>query len=80
MEVYSQLGAQAAVAIVAHVFFIGVTFYALQAFRMDQLFQKGKVFQIQLIYILLSMAIGSTVADFILSLSNYSQQLPYIFQ
>lgn len=80
MEVYSQLGAQAAVAVVAYVFFIGVTFYALQAFRMEQLFKKGKVFQIQLVYILLSIAIGSTVADFILSLSSYSQQLPYIFQ
>lgn len=80
MEVYSQLGAQAAVAIVAYVFFIGVTFYALQSFRMDQLFKKGHVFQIQLVYILLSIAIGSTVADFILNLSGYSQQLPYIFQ
>lgn len=80
MEVYSQLGAQAVVAIVAHVFFIGVTFYALQAFRMEQLFKKGKVLQIQLVYILLSVAIGSSVAEFLLSLSTYSQQLPYIFQ
>ncbi|OCS83307.1 DUF1146 family protein [Caryophanon tenue] len=80
MEVYSQLGAQAVVAIMAYVFFIAVTFYALQAFRLEQIFKKGKVFQIQLVYILLSIAIGSTVADFVLQLSGYSQQLPYLFQ
>lgn len=80
MEVYSQLGTQAVIAIIAYVFFIALAFYALQAFRLEQLFKKGKVFQIQLVYILLSIVIGTTVADFVLNLTTYSQQLPYLFQ
>ncbi len=79
MEIYTQLGQQALFGILAHMFFIGITFYALQAFRLDQIFKKGKTFQIQIIYILFSIAIGSTVANFFISFSGWSQQLPYLF-
>ena len=80
MDLYAQVGQQALFGIMAYIFFIGITFYALQAFRLEQLFKKGKVFQIQLIYILFSLAIGSSVADFFISFSNWSQQLPYFFR
>lgn len=79
MEIYNSLGMDAAVSIFSHIFFIGVTFYALQAFRMEQLFKKGRTFQIQLIYILLSIAIGSSVSNFILDITGWSRQLPYLF-
>ncbi|MDI7740880.1 DUF1146 family protein [Lysinibacillus fusiformis] len=79
MEVYQTLGVQAIIGLVSHIFFIAITFYALQAFRLEQLFKKGKVFQIQLIYILLSIAIGTSVSNFIIDFSTWSQQLPYIF-
>ena len=80
MDFYAQAGQQAFIGILAYIFFIGITFYALQAFRLDQLFKKGKVFQIQLIYILLSIAIGANVAKFFIDFSNWSQQLPYLFR
>ena len=80
MDFYAQAGQQALFGIMAYIFFIGITFYALQAFRLEQLFKKGKVFQIQLIYILLSIAVGSSVADFFINFSNWSQQLPYFFR
>ncbi|MGM9945448.1 MAG: DUF1146 family protein [Lysinibacillus sp.] len=80
MDFYAQAGQQALFGIMAYIFFIGITFYALQAFRLEQLFKKGKVFQIQLIYILFSIAIGSSVADFFINFSNWSQQLPYFFR
>lgn len=80
MNVYTQLGQQALFGILAYIFFIGVTFYALQAFRLDQLFKKGKKLQIQIIYIFFSIAIGSAVANFFLEFSSWSQNLPYIFQ
>ena len=79
MDVYQTFGIQAIIGLVSHIFFIGITFYALQAFRLEQLFKKGKVFQIQLIYILLSIAIGSSVSNFLIDFSTWSQQLPYIF-
>ena len=79
MEVYTQIGQQALFGIIAYIFFIGVTFYALQAFRLEQVFKKGKTFQIQVLYILLSIAIGSSVADFFINFTNWSQNLPYLF-
>ena len=80
MDLYSQMGQQAIIGIASHIFFIGVSFSALQPLRLEQIFKKGRTFQIQVLYILLSIAIGSTVSDFFISFSNWSQQLPYLFQ
>ncbi len=80
MDIYAQLGQQAIIGIISHLFFIAVTFYALQALRLEQVFKKGKTFQIQILYILLSIAIGSTVSNFFIAFSTWSQQLPYLFQ
>lgn len=79
MDLYNSLGVQAGISIFSHIFFIGLSFYALQALRLENVFKKGRTFQIQLIYILLSIAIGSSVSNFILDISNWSKQLPYIF-
>ncbi|MBD8025450.1 DUF1146 domain-containing protein [Ureibacillus sp. Re31] len=79
MEFYQSMGLQAVIGLISHIFFIVISFYALQAFRLEQLFKKGHTFQIQLIYILLSIVIGSTVSNFILDITNWSQQLPFIF-
>lgn len=79
MDLYVQAGQQAMFNLIAYIFFIGITFYAIQAFRFEQLFKKGKTFQIQLVYILFSIAIGSLVAQFFINFSTFSRQLPYIF-
>ena len=80
MDVYTQMGQQAIIGIISHLFFIGISFYALQSLRLEQIFKKGKTFQIQVLYILLSIAIGSTVSNFFIAFSTWSQQLPYLFQ
>ncbi len=64
MELYESIGQEALLGILSHIFFIAITFYALQAFMLEKIFKKNKVFQIQLIYILLSIAIGTTVSNF----------------
>ncbi|MGE7690648.1 DUF1146 family protein [Lysinibacillus sp. NPDC097214] len=79
MELYEAIGQEALIGILSHIFFIAVTFYALQAFMLEKLFKKNKVFQVQLIYILLSIAIGSSVSNFFLQISNWSGKLPYLF-
>ncbi len=56
----------------SHVFFIGISFYALQALRLDTLIGKNRVFQAQLLFILLSIALGATVSNFFLDLSLWS--------
>ncbi|WP_411747897.1 DUF1146 family protein [Psychrobacillus psychrotolerans] len=70
---------QAVVAILANVFFIGISFYALQALMMDKIIKINRVFQAQLFYILASIVIGSIVANFFLNLTNWSNQLPFLF-
>ncbi len=75
----SVLGQQAAIGIVVHLIFIAVTWRALQAVNIDPLIKKGKVVQARLLMILLTIAIGTAVANFFLDYLNYSQQLPYLF-
>ncbi|MCL1697486.1 MULTISPECIES: DUF1146 family protein [unclassified Lysinibacillus] len=79
MEIYEAIGQDALIGILSHIFFIAITFYALQAFMLEKLFKKNKVFQIQLIYILVSITIGSAVSNFFLQISNWSGKLPYLF-
>jgi len=79
MELYEAIGQEALLGILSHIFFIAITFYALQAVMIDKLFKKNRVFQVQLIYILLSIAIGTGVSNFFLQISNWSGKLPYLF-
>ncbi|KOS60796.1 DUF1146 domain-containing protein [Lysinibacillus agricola] len=79
MEIYGAIGQEALIGILSHIFFIAITFYALQAFMLEKIFKQNKVFQIQLIYILLSITIGSAVSNFFLQISSWSGKLPYLF-
>ncbi|QFF97944.1 DUF1146 domain-containing protein [Psychrobacillus glaciei] len=72
-------GEQAIIAILANVFFIGISFYALQAIMIEKVIKKNRVFQAQLFYILASILLGSTVANFFLNLTAWSNQLQYLF-
>ncbi|WP_339251915.1 DUF1146 family protein [Sporosarcina sp. FSL W8-0480] len=63
-------------AIVSHIFFIGLTFYALQSIMPEKIIKKNHVFQAQLLFILLSFAIGSTVSNFFLDISYWSGRVP----
>ncbi|MEG0472959.1 MAG: DUF1146 family protein [Solibacillus sp.] len=78
-NLYMQAGQQALVSVAAYIVFIGISFYALQGIRIEHLFKKGKTFQIQLFYIVMSITIGSTVADFFINFTNWSQKITYIF-
>ncbi|MDM5246401.1 DUF1146 family protein [Lysinibacillus sp. G4S2] len=79
MEIYEAIGQESLIGILSHIFFIAIAFYALQSLMLEKLFKKNKVFQIQLIYILLSITIGSAVSNFFLQISNWSGKLPYLF-
>ncbi|MEV9640870.1 DUF1146 family protein [Mammaliicoccus sciuri] len=68
----STLGSNPLLAIVSHIFFIGISFYALQAILTQAVIRKNRVFQTQLLFILLSIAIGSTVSNFFLDISYWS--------
>ena len=78
MELFQQVGQQSLMSILMYLFFIAISFFALQSLRLDQIFKKGMTFQIQLTYILLSIVIGSTVANFFIQFFSLSQSLKYL--
>ncbi len=77
---YNIIAQQAVLGIFSHIFFIGVSFYALRAVMLDKFLKKNHVFQVQILYIFLSILIGTTVSNFFLTISNWSTQLPFLFQ
>ena len=73
------IGEQAVMAILVNIFFIGISFYALQCVMVDKFIKKNHVFQAQLLFMLMSIVIGSLVANFFLNLTSWSTQLQYLF-
>lgn len=73
-------GQQALLSIISHLVFIAVTWWALQAIRIDQILRPNRVVQARVLYIVLSIAIGSAVSNFFLDYLLWSRQLPQILQ
>ncbi len=73
------VGQQAIVSIVIHLFFIAITWWALLAVNIDPLIKKGKIIQARLLMMLLTIAIASAVSNFFLDYLNFSRQIPYMF-
>ncbi|HLU21073.1 DUF1146 family protein [Lederbergia graminis] len=73
------LGQQAILNILSHLVFIGITFYALQALHFDKLLRGNRVFQARLLYILLTIVIGSSVSNFFLDYLYWSRQIELLF-
>ena len=76
----SDFGSIALISILSHLVFIAVAWWALQAIRLEKLLRPNRVFQAQLLYILLAIFIGSSVSNFFLDYLQWAQQLPLIFQ
>ncbi len=75
----NMFGYQPLLAITSHIIFIGISFYALQAIMPEKIIRKNRVMQAQLLFILLSIAIGWGVSNFFLEISYWSGRLPTIF-
>jgi uncharacterized integral membrane protein (TIGR02327 family) len=73
-------GQQALISILSHIIFIAVSWWALQAVPLEKIIRKNHVTQARVLYILLSIALGSIVSNFFLDYLLWSQQLPLIFQ
>jgi len=80
VRMVAQFGQQALLSILSHVVCIAITFWALQALRFEKLIKPNRVFQARLLYVLLTIAIGSVVSQFFLDYLLWSQQLPMMFQ
>lgn len=76
----SGFGDQALISIISHLVFIAVAWWALQSINFEKLLRGNHVFQARVLFILLSIFIGSTVSNFFLDYLLWSQQLPMLFQ
>lgn len=76
----SGFGQQALISIMSHLVFIALAWWALQALRFETLLRGNHVFQARVLYVLLSIVIGSSVSSFFLDYLLWSQQLPLILQ
>jgi uncharacterized integral membrane protein (TIGR02327 family) len=73
-------GPFALISIFTHLAFIALAWWALQALQFEKLLRANHVLQARVLYILASIALGSTVGNFFLDYLQWSQQLPMIFQ
>ncbi|MEI5909108.1 DUF1146 family protein [Bacillus spongiae] len=76
MEEY--FGQQALISMSIHLVFFAVSFWALQALNMEKILRANRVSQARLLYILLSITIGTTVSEFFLNYINWARQLVYL--
>ncbi|WP_312470476.1 DUF1146 family protein [Neobacillus sp.] len=76
----NDFGQIALVSILSHLLFIAISWWALQAIRLEKLLKANHVFQARLLYILLAIFIGSSVSNFFLDYLQWSRQLPLILQ
>ena len=71
---------QSLITFFSHLFFIALSYWALQGLRTDHLFKKNAPQQLRIFYVLFAVAIGYTVSNFFLDFMNYSQNLLTFFQ
>lgn len=77
---FVNLGQQAMLGIISHLFFFAITWWALQALNFEKFLRPNKIMQARLLYILLTIAIGSIVSNFFLDYLSLSIQMPFLFQ
>lgn len=74
-----QFGIQALLAIIVHIIFLIITWWALQIFRFDVFFKDPSDPRAKVLMILITVVIGSIVGDFFMNYLNWSLQLKYLF-
>ncbi len=72
-------GPQALLAIISHLLFMIITWYALQGFQLEKLMKPNRVLQARVMMILLTIAIGSAVSNFFLDYLFWSQRISSLF-
>jgi uncharacterized integral membrane protein (TIGR02327 family) len=73
------LGTQAMIAIIVHLVFIILTWWAISAIKWEAIMKQGKVAQIRLFMVLLTLTISSAVSNFFLNYLQYTSNLTFFF-
>ncbi len=72
-------GADSLISIISHLVFIALAWWALQAVNFEKFLRPNRVMQARILYIFLSIIVGSIVSNFFLDYLFWSQQLPQVF-
>ncbi|EST12386.1 DUF1146 family protein [Sporolactobacillus laevolacticus] len=75
----SNSGLQAMISILFHLFFLALTWWALQSLKLDAAIRNPKSLQARILYVLLAIAISYPVAKFFLDYVIWSLMLPQIY-
>jgi uncharacterized integral membrane protein (TIGR02327 family) len=75
----ANFGVQALLFLTVHIFFLVVTWWALQSFRVDVFFKDPKSAPAKVFMLLLTVAISSSVGNFFLDYFNKSLNLQLLF-
>lgn len=62
-----------------HLSFIAIAWWALEAVHFEKILRKNKIFQIKVLYILLSIALGSMVSSFFMDYLQIGKKLSTFF-
>jgi uncharacterized integral membrane protein (TIGR02327 family) len=73
------MGVQSLITLVSHIFFICLTFWAMQSLRTDTWIRKYHIPQARMLYVLIAIAIGYNVSSFFIEFLLSSQNLMYLF-
>jgi uncharacterized integral membrane protein (TIGR02327 family) len=67
------------IGMLSHIIFIYITWMAIQSVNFDFIIRKNKVTEARILIIFLTIAIGTTVSNFVLNIIQWSQDLIYLF-
>ncbi len=74
------VGTEALLAIIVHLFFIILTWWALTAIKWESIMKKGHVAQIRLFMVLLTITISSAVSSFFLDYLQYTKNITFLLK
>lgn len=74
------IGIQAVYTVFSHLFFIGLSFWAIRALRFDALIRRNHIPQAQLILVFVAIAIGYNVSSFFLSMVTQAHNFIYLLR
>ncbi len=70
---------QAITGMISHLIFIVLAWKALEAVNIQSIFKKNREMESKILFIFLSIVIGTTVSNFFLDFIRWSGQLSYLW-
>lgn len=74
------VGLQSLITVISHLGFIMLSYWALQSLNTERCFRKGRTNHLQILYILMSIALGYTVSSFVIDFFTHSSNLKFLIQ